>query len=237
MLLLLATSLLAAMTAVPSAASASPLKPFSDRDLATGFLATVFGLEHGAAGAGMVKKFNGPVRFEIAIHSAIDREADVARFVRQLPRMVRGLDARLARSGEDANFKIVVVDRDSYVKRARLDAFSSAFARVPGNCMVKVDFSPSGIRRATAVIVSDNGEALFRRCMVEEILQGLGPMNDDPRLGSSVFNDRSPHARFMPFDRAIISMLYDGRVRHGASRTEVLALLPDLIRSARAAVR
>lgn len=224
-----------ALAAMP--ATAAPLKGFSDQDLALGFYATVFGLEHGSAGAGMVKKFESPVRFEIASHSLIDRERDVADFIRQLPRTIRGLDARLAKGNEEANFKVIVVDRDSYVQRARLDAFSNAFARVPGNCMVKVDFTATGIRRATAVIVSDDGETLFRRCMVEEILQGLGPMNDDTRLRHSVFNDRSPHVRFMPFDRAIVTMLYDPRVRHGATKAELTALMPALIATARKTVR
>ena len=52
----------------------------------------------------------------------------------------------------------------------------------PGRCVVRVVSGPGGIARADAVIVADEGETLFRRCLIEEVLQGLGPLNDDARL-------------------------------------------------------
>ena len=65
------------------------------------------------------------------------------------------------------------------------------------------------------MIVADEGDFLFRRCMVEEVLQGLGPVNDDRTLSQSVFNDRSPHSTFTSFDRHLVNMLYDPRVAPG----------------------
>ena len=99
----------------------------------------------------------------------------------------------------------------------------------PGQCLVRVEPGAKGIRRSTAVIVSDEGEGLFRRCMVEEILQGLGPMNDSASLKYSVFNDSSTYDQFMPFDRMVVSMLYDRRVRHGMSPGEVDRVLPVVL--------
>ena len=74
-----------------------------------------------------------------------------------------------------------------------------------------------GIKRSAAVIVSDEGEFLFKRCLVEELLQGLGPMNDDEDLIHSVFNDSSRHSRFTVFDQIILNMLYDPRIKPGMS--------------------
>lgn len=220
------------------AGAGSALSGFSDQDLAHGFFSTVFGLEHGGgASARMVKKFNGPVRFQIVDGASRSRERDIRNFVRGLPRMVRGLDARMASTNETPNFLVYVVDRKSYVTQARASAFDNPFADVPGRCMVKVEFGGKGIKRAAAVIVSDDGEQLFKRCMVEEILQGLGPMNDDRSLGASVFNDYTDHARFMPFDRAIVSMLYDPRLKHGMSKTEAAAVLPEVLATVRRQVR
>ena len=90
---------------------------------------------------------------------------------------------------------------------------TSTFA--PGKCLVRVVSTSAGISRSDAVIVADEGEFLFHRCMVEEILQGLGPVNDDRSLGESVFNDMSRHATFTDFDRHILNMLYHPADRAG----------------------
>ncbi len=95
----------------------------------------------------------------------------------------------------------------------------------------------SGISGSAAVIVSDEGEFLFRRCLVEEVLQGLGPMNDDETLEHSVFNDTSHHARFTAFDRYILNMLYDQRIKPGMNSKAALDLLPIVIRDTRRNLR
>ena len=38
--------------------------------------------------------------------------------------------------------------------------------------MVRSIYSRSGIKRSDAVIVADQGDSQFKRCMIEEILQG-----------------------------------------------------------------
>lgn len=232
----LALTLLLALAPV-SAMAKSALSGISDAELARGFLSTVFGTEARGSGSGIVKKFRGPVRFEVVNASAKDRRKTVESFIRSLPKMIGGLDARLAGTNEAPNFKVVIVDRENYVTQARADAFGNAFAHVPGECMAKIEFSGGAIKRATAVIVSDEGEAQFRRCMVEEILQGLGPVNDDSSLAASCFNDRSRHARLMPLDRGIVAMLYDPRLAAGTTKAQAKAMLPDLIERARRAVR
>lgn len=226
-----------AMALAGPAEAGSKLSAFSDAELSQGFFATVFGLEHNGAMSGQVKKFQGPVRFEIVSRSRRDRTRDVAAFVKQLPKKIRGLDARIARPGETPNFIVVVVDRSAYVERVRADVFADPNAKVPGRCLVKADFGPRGIRRAVAVIVADEGEHLFQRCMTEEILQGLGPMNDDPGLTASVFNDRSRHSALTAFDRAIVSILYDPRLRHGMSKAEAAAVLPSVLGGVRQRIR
>ena len=85
------------------------------------------------------------------------------------------------------------------------------------------------IASTDVVIVSDEGEFLFRRCLIEEVLQGLGPLNDSPDLGDSVFNDSSHHADFTAHDRLILNMLYDPRIQAGMTFEETEALLPFLL--------
>lgn len=237
-LMLLAMGLAAASGLCVSPVRAESIAGFSDNELMDGFQKTVFGVEYGSLAAGSsVKKFPGAVRLQVVNLAGKDRQRQISGFVSGLPRLIKGLDIRMARPGENANFTVYVVDRVNYVGVVQSDVLEGTHGAAPGQCLVRVYPSSAGIVRSTAVIVSDEGESLFRRCMVEEILQGLGPMNDNSALYASVFNDTSHHDRFMPFDRAVVSMLYDRRIRPGMSRSDVGMLLPSVLADVRRSVR
>jgi hypothetical protein len=136
-------------------------------------------------------------------------------------------------SKSQANFVVYIVDRKDYESVVRDKVYRRATASTPGKCLVRSVFSRSGISRSDAVIVADEGEALFDRCKAEEILQGLGPLNEHPSLRESMFNDRTRHTQFTRFDRLILNMLYDRRIRNGATLEEVQKILPDVLRTAK----
>ncbi len=212
---------------------------FSDAALADGFYRTVFGLEYevGSRGASVVKKFVGPVRLYIDHRSRIDRRRSVQRFVTSVNRAVRGLDLRVVDSPLEANFTVYVVDRAQYAQVIQDDVYNSSRAEVRGRCMVRVLTGQGGISQAQAVIVSDEGDFLFNRCLVEEVLQGLGPLNDDPTLAASVFNDQSQHTRFMLHDRYVLNMLYHPRIQPGMRRDDVERVLRMVLGDVRGWVR
>jgi Protein of unknown function (DUF2927) len=87
------------------------------------------------------------------------------------------------------------------------------------------------------VIVADEGDFLLHRCVIEETLQGLGPINDDPTLSESVFNDRSEHSTFTDFDRHILNMLYHPLVEPGMTKLEVARVLPKVVEDVQAKLR
>jgi len=97
--------------------------------------------------------------------------------------------------------------------------------------MVRSVFSRGRISKSDALIVIDEGKELFSRCMTEEILQGLGPLKDDPSLKHSMFNDTSKFTSFRRFDRLLLNILYDKRIRPGASQSRVQNILPVVTRS------
>ncbi|MBV6657544.1 MAG: DUF2927 domain-containing protein [Devosiaceae bacterium] len=212
---------------------------FTDADLANGFYRTVFGLEYANNGRGaqVVKKFVGPVRVYIDQRARIDRRAVTRSFVRSVNRSVRGLDIRVVDSPLQANFTVYIVDRANYAQVIQDDVYNSSRATVRGRCMVRVLTGRGGISKAQAVIVSDEGDFLFNRCMVEEILQGLGPLNDDPSLTYSVFNDASRHTRFMLHDRYVLNLLYHPQVQPGMQIADVQRVLPRVIADVRGYVR
>lgn len=204
-----------------------------------GFEKTVFGLEHRTWSwrPYRVKKFTGPVLFYVHNLSKQDRSGTVQRFIREINRRINNLSTGLVSTPAEANFEIYVVDRDQYEAVVKTDVYRNARAKVPGRCLVRVVSGRKGIKRSSAVIVSDDGEFLFRRCLVEEILQGLGPMNDNASLAHSVFNDSSRHSRFTVFDQIILNMLYDPRIKPGMSVKQTRDLLPQVVRDARQLVR
>lgn len=218
---------------------AATADPYSDTSVTAGFMATVFGVEYPSVqGDGdYVKKFTGSVRLYIDNHAAIDRRGAVQAFVTALPLAIGGLSLQLTQRAESANFIVHVVDRSQYAIVARYLLPSLANGEAPGRCFVSVTYGASGISRSEAVIVSDEGEYLFRRCMVEEILQGLGPINDSPDLSGSVFSETSRESDFMLFDRLILSALYHPAVRPGMSEDEVQRVLPGVLWDIRRSVR
>ncbi|MDD9910451.1 MAG: DUF2927 domain-containing protein [Ahrensia sp.] len=204
----------------------------SDSSLIDGFEKTVFGSEYSGfvLSSQYVRKFQQPVRFHVKANGFGKRKADVTRFLRRLSGLIKGLDVEIVSDAAKANFVVHIVRRRDYGRTVRDEVFSGRDVTIRGRCMVRAVFSRRGISRSDAVIVADEGDALFQRCMVEEILQGLGPLNDDRSLKASMFNDATNFTSFRRFDRILLNMLYDPRIRAGASKRAVVPLLPEVVR-------
>jgi hypothetical protein len=220
------------LVALLLAVTGTPARAFTDAELIDGFDRTVFGSEFPTWGfqSYRVKKFAGPVRFHVDDRSRSGRRGAALSFIRSLPHRIGGLQVTIVDDPKDANFRVFIVDRSDYRQVVAGEVYgqtSTSFA--PGRCVVRVVSGRGGIKRSDAVIVADEGDFLFRRCLVEEVLQGLGPANDDATLSYSVFNDRSVHSTFTSFDRFILDMLYDPRVRPGMRRAEANNVLPAVL--------
>jgi hypothetical protein len=221
------------------AAMAAPALAASDAGVIRGFNLTVFGAEYSPFGyqSDYVRKFEGTVRFYVEDQSHRNKKREVQGFILSLNHLIRGLRTQIVSSPGQANFHVYIVDRVDYVKTVKQKVYGSSTASTPGKCLVRSKFTTRGINRSDAVIVADEGEALFDRCKAEEILQGLGPLNEHPSLMESMFNDRTKHTRFTRFDRLILNMLYDPRIKNGASKQSVQKLLPVVLRDAKRHVR
>ena len=236
-LLFFSAMLLATLLLAPPSARASY---YEDAELSHGFYKTVFGAEIKALSWGdqsrRVKKFVSPVKVWIDNRAKRNRLKTVKSFVNSLPSSIPGLSIRMANNRKDANFHIYVVDSADYVKTVQDEVYNDRSMDVPGQCIVRVLSRRSGILRSDAVIVSDQGQKVFRRCMVEEILQGLGPVNDDKSLSHSVFNDESSFDYFTQFDQLILNMLYSPDLHPGMTLKQVKPITPLLLQYARKAV-
>ena len=196
-----------------------------------GFNKTVFGAEYSPFGiqTKYIRKFRGTVRFHIYNGSSLNRLSRVRSFISGLNSQIKGLKTEIVSSRAKANFSVYIVDRKDYVSTVKKSIYRNEHAKAPGKCFVRSVFTTNGIVRSDAIIVSDEGESLFKRCMIEEILQGLGPLNEHTSLHQSMFNDRSRHINFTKFDRYILNMLYDPRLKVGMPMSKVQPLLPSVL--------
>ena len=196
-----------------------------------GFNKTVFGAEYSPFGiqTKYIRKFRGTVRFHLINKSSKNRLSRVRSFIFGLNRQIKGLKTEIVSSRIKANFSVYIVDRKDYVSTVKKSIYGNERAKAPGKCFVRSVFTTNGIVRSDAIIVSDEGESLFRRCMIEEVLQGLGPLNEHTSLHESMFNDRSKHISFTKFDRYILNMLYDPRLKVGMPMSKVQSLLPQVL--------
>lgn len=217
------------LTLTPSLAIAPPAPPKVDgRELARGFFLAVFGLEYGHhVDAQKVKRYTAPVRFHVTDLSGTGREGEARAFLASLPSRIGNFRAAVVSDINRANFEVFLVRsvdfRAVVEKELRADAIAMG-----ARCLVGVTTVNGRIERSTAVIVADD-DYLFPRCLVEEVLQGLGPMNDDDRLVHSVFNDSSHFTSFTDFDRALMNVLYHPMIRPGMTGSEVQATLPAVL--------
>ena len=84
------------------------------------------------------------------------------------------------------------------------------------------------------ILVADAGDFVFYDCVYEELLQALGPINDDASVPWTMFNDDVQMGFFGLYDQYLLNILYHPRIRPGMTRAEVEAVLPEVLPAVRA---
>ena len=218
----------AALMSAPSYAGSTDVNvKIAQRDFMRVMLSAEYG--GGSQFANSIKKYDKTVRFAIINHAKLDRRPAVRSFVTALPKKIRGLKASVVSNPDAANFRIHVVDKRQYARVIRKEIYKDKRAKVQGQCFVRVLPGKKGIHSTDVVIVSDRDERTFNRCLVEEVLQGLGPLADRGHKGYSVFNSASQHSSFTMHDRVLLSALYDPRIKPGMSKAQVKNVISKVI--------
>lgn len=232
--LLLAPAVAAAPALTPDDVAAA----FSDEEIIDGFAKTVFGAESSGTNADTTRlhKFVAPIRVFIVSTAMTDRQPQVERFIRILNRTVANLSIRTVKKRDDANMIIFLINRSEYRKVIRETMppdFDTRFLE-SNHCSAVTGGRQGGqLDSAFVFIAASEGWKQFRHCMVEEIVQSLGPVNDDYSLPYSIFNDYSEVQGFGIFDWFILNTLYDKRVKPGMTIEEARKVLPKAIADAR----
>jgi len=219
---------------------ATERKTFTDAEIIDGFFKVTFGAEfHITGGVDRIRKYDGPVRIFIDSRATPDRSAQVAAVIADIRARVRNLDVARTETRDQANV-IVSLVRDRDLSRTIRSLYGVDRARriqrsLEPQCLsgFRKDES-SRILHSDVIIVADIGEFVFYDCVYEELLQALGPINDDTSVPWSMFNDDVQMGFFDLYDQYVLNILYDSRIRPGMTRGQVQALLPEVLPSVRA---
>jgi hypothetical protein len=215
-------------------------KTFSDAEIADGFFKVTFGAEfHVAGGVDRIRKYEGPVRVYVDNRAQPDRSAQVAAVVADIRDRIRGLDIAITDKREEAKIIVSLVHDRDLARMIRslygIDRAHRIQASLEPQCLsgFRKDES-SRIVHSDVLIVADAGDFVFYDCTYEELLQSLGPINDDTTVPWTMFNDNVQMGFFDLYDQYLLNILYDRRVRPGMTRAEVEALLPAVLPQVRA---
>lgn len=215
-------------------------KSFTDAEISDGFFKVTFGAEfHIAGGIDRIRKYDGPVRVYIDNRASPDRTAQVGAVIADIRTRIRDLDIATTDNRDDAQVVVSLV-RDSDLARMIRTLYGVDRARriqhkLEPQCLsgFRKDES-SRIQHSDVLIVADAGEFVFYDCIYEEMLQALGPINDDKTVPWTMFNDDVQMGFFDLYDQYLLNALYDRRIKPGMTHAEVAAVLPEVLRDVRA---
>jgi hypothetical protein len=215
-------------------------RTFTDAEIVDGFYKVTFGAEFHVAGrVDRIRKYDGPVRVYIDSRAKPNRSQQVAAVVADIRKRIRHLDMQVIDTRGRANMVVTLV-RDRDLARTIRSFYGAARARRIQNSLEPQCLS--GFRKddsfrivhADVILVADAGEFVFYDCVYEELLQALGPINDDASVPWSMFNDDVQMGFFGLYDQFLLNILYDPRIRPGMTRAEVEAVLPEVLPAVRA---
>jgi hypothetical protein len=208
---------------------------FSTPELMRGFLALAFGsdLRIGSAPRG-IRRFDRAIRAVVITSGSVDRVAAMRRVVAEYAEKVPGLHLSVAQTVAAADIEVRLIDEKDFTAALR-SAFGAeitrAFiARTDPQCMTSVKSDADGaIVHAVSFIIVDKGDAVFLDCAYHELLHAFGLSNHDQRNPWTTLNQHRIVGYMSVYDRSLLTLLYDPRLRPGMTVTRVRAVLPAVI--------
>ena len=191
-----------------------------------------------------LRRWDAPVRFQIEHGDSMDaeqRRKDRATVATLAARLQSASGHPAALTGAGGNFTLLIVNEDE--RRAIGPRLAQLVPGMPAaDIRALTDLSPQIFctvftysrpgspvyTRAVAVIRAELGPRLRTSCFHEEMAQGLGLANDDPRARPSIFNDDEEFAHLTWLDELLLRILYDRRLRPGMGEAEALPIIRQI---------
>jgi Protein of unknown function (DUF2927) len=221
---------------------AAEQKIFTDEQIIDGFFKIAFGAELAVAGrAERIRKYDRPVRVFVESRAKPDRRRQVAAVVADVAQRIEHIDLAATNERAAANVAVTLVRNRDFVPTIRARYGRERARRIERSLEPQClsGFSKDEqyrIIRSEVILVVDAGEFIFYDCVYEELLQALGPINDDSSVPWTMFNDEVQKGFFDVYDQYLLNILYHPRVRPGMTREEVRAVLPEVLPGVRAFV-
>jgi Protein of unknown function (DUF2927) len=158
----------------------------------------------------------------------------MARVIEEYARKVPNLHLSIAADPQPAEIEVRLIDEKNF-KSALQAAFGTkvtqAFiARTDPQCMTSVKSSADGeIVRAVSFIIVDKGNDVFLDCAYHELLHAFGLSNHDQRNPWTTLNQNRMVGYLSVYDRTLLTILYDPRIRPGMTAAQARVALPRLI--------
>ena len=213
---------------------AAETRDFTDAQIIDGFFKVTFGAEFHTDGyVERIRKYDGPVRVFIDNHATPDRSHELADVVDDIGRRVGHLDIAVTADRDAANVVVTLIrDRDlgstirTFYGRERARRIQHS---LEPQCLSGFRKDESfRIQRSEVILVVDAGDFIFLDCAYEELLQALGPINDDSSVPWTMFNDDVQMGFFDLYDQYLMNILYDPRIQAGMTREEARAVVTDI---------
>ncbi|MEM1345940.1 MAG: DUF2927 domain-containing protein [Pseudomonadota bacterium] len=230
--------------------------PYTSEDLAANFAKIGFGSEFeivdgryealGLDAEAPLTRWQRPVRYMLfGDHDANDT-ATVAEFSNRLQNAT-GLD--IAPASAAPNLLVFFLDREGRREVGELFRSTPEYAPLSDlfdawaddrqwPCAAEFYYQPPNRPGAyeiyfAVVYIRDEVGGLSRRsCVEEEMAQTMGLARDDPSIRPSIFNDDEEFALMTEHDAALLSLLYDRRLRPGMTVGEAMPVVRRILGTA-----
>ena len=197
---------------------------YDNRTLADLLVKLTHDLEWGAARPHLVR-YEGPIKLTVTGDSGQPYLPFLDGFLAQM-RQSTGID--IHREAGPPNLLVRFVDGQDFRTRV-----PQHFCVVTPGRIRWDDFRDDPIRHGTrayetqtsmagmTIFIPDNAAPfIVRTCLIEEIVQALGPANDISGLGPTIFNDDAAHIWPTRLDYLMLRVLYSPEIRTGMSRRQ-----------------
>lgn len=219
--------------------------PYTRSDLLRNFLSIALRAEAAddldAEGGISISKWQGPVRYRLAGAQPRDR-VQIAALSQRLGQLT-GLDIREALDAERYNMDIRFVPRAyrgvEIQELLATDWLGPSVTALATNwrdhefdrCFTLTTRHPStGVTGTAHIFIKDELSPIWREtCIIEEMAQSLGLLNDDPRANPSIFNDDGAYQSLTSHDELLLQVLYDPRIMPGMRHSDVVPLAEEVI--------
>jgi len=215
-------------------------KTFTDAEIADGFFRVAFGAEFHLAGrVDRIRKYDKPVRVFIDNRASPDRRSRLRDIIADIAHRIEHLDIAATDVRETADI-IVTLVRDRDLHKTITSFYGSDRAKeirkaINPQCLSSFTKDDSfAIIHSNVILAVDAGRFVFADCAYEELLQALGPINDNDAVPWTTFNDDVSMDHFGIYDQYLLNILYHPAVKPGMSVEEVKALLPQILPQVRA---